>query len=112
MSTPVKTFVASDMMTVDNTLSSKNMFSNLKQALVETFVILLLFVVVVCGRSITEPTCINVLKKIDVLVWVAVFIIINTGLKTFYPRFDDQLLNASVFSIIYTLMAPLKVASV
>lgn len=112
MPSPVKTFVASDMMKVDNDLSSKSMLNNFQQALIETFVILLLFVVVVCGRSITEPTCINVLKKIDILVWVAVFVLINTGLKTFYPRFDDQLLNASVFSIIYTLMAPLKVGSV
>lgn len=110
MSSPaVKTFIASDMMGVDNDLSSAAFAKNFRQALTETFVILLLFVTVVCGRSITSPQYLQVFRKLDLWVWVFLFLGINTVLKQFYPRFDDQLLNASVFSIVYTLMVPLKV---
>mgnify|MGYP006897108658 CR=1 FL=1 len=97
------------MMAVDNDLSSSSFAKNFRQALTETLVIFLLFVTVVCGRSITSPDYLKVFRKLDLWVWVLLFLGINTVLKQYYPRFDDQLLNASVFSIVYTLMVPLKV---
>jgi len=109
MSPAVRTFTASDMMKVDNDLSSATLWKNFQQALTETLVILLLFVTVVCGRSITSPQYLQVFRKLDIWIWVILFLGINTVLKQYYPRFDDQLLNASVFSIVYTLMVPLKV---
>lgn len=109
MSPALKTYTASDMMRVDNDLSSASLLKNFQQALTETLIILLLFVTVVCGRAITQPQCLSVLRRMDLLVWFIVFLGINTSLKQFYPKFDSQLLNAAIFSIVYTLMVPLKV---
>lgn len=109
MSSAVRSYVAADMMSVDNKLSSRDLWQNFQQAVIETVVIFVLFVTVVCGRSVTSPGCLKVLRKLDILVWLVLFVGINTALKQFYPRFDDQLLNASVFSIVYMLMAPLKI---
>lgn len=97
------------MMSIDNDLSSTSIYRNFQQATVETLVIFGLFAVVVAGRSITNRNYLKVFKTLDIWTWVILFLLINTALKTYYPKFDDQLLNASVFSIVYTLMVPLKV---
>lgn len=101
--------IASDMMSIDNDLSSKSIYKNFKQATVETLVIFGLFTVVVAGRSITNRSYIKVFKKLEIWTWIVLFLLVNMLLKSYYPRFDDQLINASVFSIVYTLMVPLKV---
>lgn len=108
----VKTQVASDMMRVDNDLSSGSLYKNFQQATVETCVIFGLFILVVAGRSITNRDYLKVFRNVEIWVWVVLFLLINTLLKAYYPRFDDQLINASVFSIVYTLMIPLKVEQV
>lgn len=107
--TSSKVQVASDMMTIDDDRSDPSFLQNLQAASIETGVIFGLFIVVVGARAITDSKILEVFKQLDLWIWVVVFLFINAFLKTFYPKFDDQLINASIFSIVYTLMIPLKI---
>lgn len=109
MSSASQVQIASDFMTINNDLSTKSVYDNFKQALVETAVIFSLFTFVIIGRSMTEKQFMKVFNKIEIWTWIVIFLFVNTALKTFYPRFDDQLINAAFFSIVYTLMIPLKI---
>jgi hypothetical protein len=101
--------IASDFMKIDNDLSSNSLYKNFKQALVETGVIFALFTIVILGRSLTNKKFIKVFQKAEIWTWIVIFLFVCTILKTYYPKFDDQLLNAAIFSIVYTLMVPLKI---
>lgn len=109
MSSKITVSTAADFMEIDNDLSYSRFYSNLIQASIETTVIFGLYVVVVAGRSLTNRNYLKALTQIDLWTWVALFLVINTLLKTYYPRFDDQLLNAAVFNVVLTMMTPLKI---
>lgn len=106
---PLFAYESLDLWSVNRDLSEPEWYINAKYAACETAVIFGLFLVVVAGRAITRPEALRVLYRADLWTWVVLFFLMNTLLKTYHPKFDDQLLNAAIFTVVYTLMIPLKI---
>lgn len=80
---------------------------NLSEALVDTLVIFGIYVVVICGRAVTDKNALNVFRKLDLYVWFTLLVSIVAFMKTFYPRCEENVLNAAIFNCVRVMMTPM-----
>lgn len=80
---------------------------NLVEAVVDTLVVFGIYVVVICGRSVTDKNALSVFKKLDIYVWFVLLVSIIAFLKTCYPKSEDGVLGAALFQCVRVLMVPL-----
>jgi hypothetical protein len=77
-------------------------------ALEDSLAVTCLYAIVVCGRGLTTPGAMSVFSDRSFWLWLALLIICNMFLQVFYPPLRQQLVQASVFSVVLVLMSPIK----
>lgn len=83
---------------------------SLYQSLYTAFVLLVLYGIVIMGRSITSPHVLKVFTEVDFYVWFCLLVAADFFLRLFYPKLVDQLAQAALFNIATLLMSPLKMS--
>lgn len=80
----------------------------MKTAVEDALAVSCLYAIVVFGRGLTTPGATSVFRHSDFWVWVALLVVCNAFLQVFYPALKQQLVQASVFSVMLVLMSPIK----
>ena len=73
-------------------------------------VLLVVYGIVIMGRSITSPHVLKVFTEVDFYVWFCLLVAADFFLRMFYPQLVDQLAQAALFNIASLLMSPLKMS--
>ena len=82
----------------------------LYQSLYTAGVLLVVYGIVIMGRSITSPHVLKVFTEVDFYVWFCLLVAADFFLRMFYPKLVDQLAQAALFNIASLLMSPLKMS--
>jgi hypothetical protein len=77
-------------------------------ALEDSLAVTCLYAIVVCGRGLTTPGAMSVFSDRSFWLWLAILIVCNMFLQVFYPPLRQQLVQATVFSVVLVLMSPIK----
>ena len=77
-------------------------------ALEDSLAVTCLYAIIVCGRGLTTPGAMSVFSDRSFWLWLAILIVCNMFLQVFYPPLRQQLVQASVFSVVLVLMSPIK----
>jgi hypothetical protein len=92
----------------DDVQSDGSLEDILRIALEDSLAVTCLYAIVVCGRGLTTPDAMSVFSDKSFWLWLALLIICNVFLQVFYPPLRQQLVQASVFSVVLVLMSPIK----
>ena len=96
------------MVKADDACNDGSLGALFKTALEDSIAATCLYAIVVCGRGLTTPGAMSVFKQTDFWVWLALLVLCNVFLQVFYPALKQQLVQASVFSVVLVLMSPIK----
>lgn len=101
--------IGAEFATLDRKLSSPDPLKNLAQSVTETLLIFAVYSVVSAGRFLAgDQNAMRPFAGASVWVWVFLFVVVNTILKTAYPRFDEQLVNGAFYAIVLQMSEMLR----
>ena len=85
----------------------KSFGENFVEAIMDTIVIFGIYAVIIMGRSITDRKIMSIMMKPDVYIWFVMLVGIGAFMKSFYPRCEENVLNAAMFNCVRVMMYPI-----
>jgi hypothetical protein len=89
------------------TREHKCFVDNMKDAAMDSIVILAVYTIAVAGRRFRDKNAFSAFASPDIYIWMFLFFAVGTFLKTCYPRCEDNLINVAVLHIFGILMIPM-----